>query len=139
MRINLLASICLLAVPLVAGNALARQEQNPTPPMVQPSMPMPPTDQTRPADPATPADPAMPGMPGERAMPADPATPAQRADPAMPGMPGQAPMMDSMMPPPPQGQASYPLCSAAIQDQCMNPSEAPRSMRQSRRRAGKRG
>ena len=83
-----------------------------------------------PAEPAAPAMPGMPGMPGEPAMPAESAQPA---------VPGQQTIIDNTLPLPPPGQSSYPLCSATLQDQCINPSEAPRSMRQTKRRSGKRG
>ena len=73
-----------------------------------------------PTEPAVPAAPAVPVPP--TAPDAGATTPAVPATPATPAPPPPPPP-----PPPPEATArDYPVCSATVQDGCINRSEAPR-------------
>jgi hypothetical protein len=83
---------------------------NPTDPMANPSAPMPSTPET----PAPTTDPSATTAPAPAPSSATPVPPAPAA-----------PDTAAMVTPAPATQ-DYPLCSATITDQCMQPSEAPR-------------
>ena len=88
----------------------------------QDAPPPPPSESASPVDPAisaTPAVPAAPGSPDSAATPAVPAVPAVPAE-------GER-TVPTMPPPPPEALGkTYPVCSANVQDSCINRSEAPR-------------
>ncbi len=97
----------------------------------------PPSDpMTNPMDPTS--NPNAP-MPSTAPMPSSPQTPSPTTDPSATTAPAPMPSDSTMgtpaAPPPPDTAAmvtpapatqDYPLCSATITDQCMQPSEAPR-------------
>ena len=98
----LAAGLTLSTAPLYAA------QDRPLPPEAAP-----------PVDPAVPATPAVPAAPGGPDGPAVPAAPAVPAEPAGVATPPPAP-------PPEAPDKAYPLCTAAVQDSCVNRSEAPR-------------
>lgn len=88
-----------------------------------------------PATPPPAADPnagqptgAVPPDTGMRPAPAD-----VPRDPSAPlGTSANPATVGGNMTPPPTGMKDYPLCSKTIQDSCINPGEAPKSMRRRR-------
>jgi len=153
MKSILLAGAAILAFGTgVAGIAVAQDVPASQPPAADTAPP--PEQGAMPATPATPADPGT-----APATPATPATPPAGADPnagqptgAVPPDTGMKPApagvprdpsapvgtsanpatVGGNMTPPPTGQKDYPLCSKTVQDSCINPSEAPKSMRRRR-------
>lgn len=88
----------------------------PPPPTSAPEVPAPPTPPTEPEVPAPPAAPAAPDMPkppsGDPIMvPSEAAKPVVTETPTAP-------------PPPDMSAKDYPPCTAALQDNCQNRSEA---------------
>lgn len=124
----------------ITGIAVAQDMPASTQPPATDTPPLP--DQgAAPAAPATPATPppgadpnagqptgAVPPDTGMKPAPAD-----APKDPTAPvGSSGNPVTVGGNMTPPPTEKKDYPLCSRTVQDSCINPSEARKSMRKRR-------
>lgn len=120
MRKSIFVSLAAMAAGLAVPASLSAQEITPAdPPVVQ-----------------TQANPPGEGIPTD--VPPNPATASTPVAPAMPADPSYqaGPYAGALTPPPVQAMnKEYPLCSATVQDSCVNPSEAPASMKKQRRRS----
>ncbi|MFM7028747.1 MAG: hypothetical protein ACKOXK_08760 [Chakrabartia sp.] len=132
--------------PEVPGAPMPGEAQ----PIPQPGVPSPPNDPTRPSP--VPENPTMPTPPETPMPPSTPSQPGMPSDPTMSGdmshgqmgegSAGQAGMMapggvrwaPKAVGPAPTPQASYPPCSASVQDQCQQmPDRKSRRARPHRR------
>lgn len=143
MKSILLAGAAMLAFGTgVGGLAIAQDMPASTQPPTT-DTPPPAADQAMPpAPPAAPAPMPPAGADPNAGQPTGAVPPDTGMQPAPAGVPKDpaAPMGSSANPatvggnmtPPPTEKKDYPLCSRTVQDSCINPGEAPRSMRRRR-------